>query len=189
MKFILSSLIFLLTIFSFNVYAKDDFNVILKCKDELESSCNVYKILNNKKTVILEDMRAPQVKKLNNDFYQVYGSCGNPCQYNLFIGRNKDDATKEFIAIDKNNNCLIESDSKSKKIYARNLLSNKRKLIENLKDKEFNQLSLDFSVYNIFQGDSYFSKEGELYLVAMLDDVDSNGNIQYFKKKINKPCE
>jgi len=176
-------------IISSTVYAKDIFNVELKCKGQDQEYCDIVKNSDNKTTFILRNMRYPEVDKVNENIFHAYGSCGSPCQYHFFISKIQEDQTKEFIAIDKKNNCLIESDSKKNIIYARKLFNKNKKIITNLKNKEFSNVPIDSAIYNSFQEKSYFDDKGQLHLVAMLADVDKNGNSLYFNKIIKKTCE
>ncbi|HFF5224051.1 TPA: hypothetical protein ACGDOO_003863, partial [Acinetobacter baumannii] len=73
--------------------------------------------------------------------------------------------------------------------YARKLFNKNKKIIANLKNKEFNNVPIDSAIYNSFQEKSYFDDKGQLHLVAMLADVDKNGNSLYFNKIIKKTCE
>ncbi|MBN6539952.1 hypothetical protein [Acinetobacter pittii] len=186
---IILALAFCGVIISSTVYAKDIFNVELKCKGNDQEYCDIVKNSDNKTTFILRNMRYPEVDKVNGNIFHAYGSCGSPCQYHFFISKIQEDQTKEFIALDKKNNCLIESDSKKNIIYARKLFNKNKKIIANLKDKEFNNVPIDSAIYNSFQEKSYFDDRGQLHLVAMLADVDKNGNSLYFNKIIKKTCE
>ncbi|EKK11874.1 hypothetical protein ACINNAV72_3600 [Acinetobacter baumannii Naval-72] len=186
---IILALAFCGVIISSTVYAKDIFNVELKCKGNDQEYCDIVKNSDNKTTFILRNMRYPEVDKVNENIFHAYGSCGSPCQYHFFISKIQEDQTKEFIALDKKNNCLIESDSKKNIIYARKLFNKNKKIIANLKNKEFNNVPIDSAIYNSFQEKSYFDDKGQLHLVAMLADVDKNGNSLYFKKIIKKTCE
>lgn len=186
---IILALAFCGVIISSTVYAKDIFNVELKCKGNDQEYCDIVKNSNNKTTFILRNMRYPEVDKVNENIFHAYGSCGSPCQYHFFISKIQEDQTKEFITLDKKNNCLIESDSKKNIIYARKLFNKNKKIIANLKNKEFNNVPIDSAIYNSFQKKSYFDDKGQLHLVAMLADVDKNGNSLYFDKIIKKTCE
>ncbi len=186
---IILALAFCGVIISSTVYAKDIFNVELKCKGNDQEYCDIVKNSDNKTTFILKNMRYPEVDKVNENIFHAYGRCGSPCQYHFFISKIQEDQTKEFIAIDKKNNCLIESDSKKNIIYARKLFNKNKKIIANLKNKEFNNVPIDSAIYNSFQEKSYFDDKGQLHLVAMLADVDKNGNSLYFNKIIKKTCE
>lgn len=186
---IILALAFCEVIISSTVYAKDIFNVELKCKGNDQEYCDIVKNSDNKTTFILRNMRYPEVDKVNENIFHAYGSCGSPCQYHFFISKIQEDQTKEFIALDKKNNCLIESDSKKNIIYARKLFNKNKKIIANLKNKEFNNVPIDSAIYNSFQEKSYFDDKGQLHLVAMLADVDKNGNSLYFNKIIKKTCE
>lgn len=186
---IILALAFCGVIISSTVYAKDIFNVELKCKGNDQEYCDIVKNSDNKTTFILRNMRYPEVDKVNENIFHAYGSCGSPCQYHFFISKIQEDQTKEFIALDKKNNCLIESDSKKNIIYARKLFNKNKKIIANLKNKEFNNVPIDIAIYNSFQEKSYFDDKGQLHLVAMLADVDKNGNSLYFNKIIKKTCE
>lgn len=186
---IILALAFCGVIISSTVYAKDIFNVELKCKGNDQEYCDILKNSDNKTTFILRNMRYPEVDKVNENIFHAYGSCGSPCQYHFFISKIQEDQTKEFIALDKKNNCLIESDSKKNIIYARKLFNKNKKIIANLKNKEFNNVPIDSAIYNSFQEKSYFDDKGQLHLVAMLADVDKNGNSLYFNKIIKKTCE
>lgn len=186
---IILALAFCGVIISSTVYAKDIFNVELKCKGHDQEYCDIVKNSDNKTTFILRNMRYPEVDKVNENIFHAYGSCGSPCQYHFFISKIQEDQTKEFIALDKKNNCLIESDSEKNIIYARMLFNKNKKIIANLKNKEFNNVPIDSAIYNSFQEKSYFDDKGQLHLVAMLADVDKKGNILYFNKIIKKTCE
>ncbi|MDQ9906705.1 hypothetical protein RFX69_06610 [Acinetobacter sp. 148] len=186
---IILALAFCGVIISSTVYAKDIFNVELKCKGNDQEYCDIVKNSDNKTTFILRNMRYPEVDKVNENIFHAYGSCGSPCQYHFFISKIQEDQTKEFIALDKKNNCLIESDSKKNIIYARKLFNKNKKIIANLKNKEFDNVPIDSAIYNSFQEKSYFDDKGQLHLVAMLADVDKNGNSLYFNKIIKKTCE
>ncbi|MGE9757568.1 hypothetical protein ACQP6U_09195 [Acinetobacter baumannii] len=186
---IILALAFCGVIISSTIYAKDIFNVELKCKGNDQEYCDIVKNSDNKTTFILRNMRYPEVDKVNENIFHAYGSCGSPCQYHFFISKIQEDQTKEFIALDKKNNCLIESDSKKNIIYARKLFNKNKKIIANLKNKEFNNVPIDSAIYNSFQEKSYFDDKGQLHLVAMLADVDKNGNSLYFNKIIKKTCE
>ncbi|WP_212512120.1 hypothetical protein [Acinetobacter seifertii] len=186
---IILALAFCGVIISSTVYAKDIFNVELKCKGNDQEYCDIVKNSDNKTTFILRNMRYPEVDKVNENIFHAYGSCGSPCQYHFFISKIQEDQTKEFITLDKKNNCLIESDSKKNIIYARKLFNKNKKVIANLKNKEFNNVPIDSAIYNSFQEKSYFDDKGQLHLVAMLADVDKNGNSLYFNKIIKKTCE
>lgn len=186
---IILALAFCGVIISSTVYAKDIFNVELKCKGNDQEYCDIVKNSDNKTTFILRNMRYPEVDKVNENIFHAYGSCGSPCQYHFFISKIQEDQTKEFIALDKKNNCLIESDSKKNIIYARKLFNKNKKIIANLKNKEFNNVPIDSAIYNSFQEKSYFDDKGQLHLVAMLAEVDKNGNSLYFNKIIKKTCE
>ena len=188
-KLIIFTLIFSGGIAGSNIYAKDLLSVELKCKGHDQEYCDIVKNYNNKTTFILRNMRYPQVDKVNESIFHAYGSCGSPCQYHFFISKINEDQTKEFIALDKKNNCLIESDSKQKVIYARKLFSENKKIIADLKNKEFDNVPIDIAIYNSFQEKTYFDNKGKLYLVAMLADIDKDGNTLYFNKIINKTCE
>ena len=172
-----------------SIYAKNIFNVELKCKGHDQEYCDIVKNSDNKTTFILKNMRYPQVDKVNENLFHTYGSCGSPCQYHFFISKTEQDQTKEFIALDKNNNCLIESDSKRNVLYARKLFNKNRQIIVNLKNKEFDNVLTDTAIYNSFQEKSYFDDKGKLHLVAMLVGVDKNGDSLYFNKIIKKTCE
>lgn len=180
---------FCFVILNITVYARDNFKVEIKCNNKESEYCDVVKYLNNNKIIILRNMRYPQIEKINEEVFHIYGSCGSPCQYHQFISKIKKDETNEFIALNKDNNCLIESDSKKKVIYARNLFNKNRKVISILKSKEFDGVPIDIAIYNSFQEKSYFDVEGKLHLSAMLADIDQNGNSLYFNKIINKTCE
>ncbi len=70
-----------------------------------------------------------------------------------------------------------------------NFLIKIKKKIFDLKNKEFNNVPIDVGIYNSFQESSYFDDQGQLHLVAMLADVDKNGDSLYFNKIIKKACE
>lgn len=187
------SLLFALAI-SMQAWSKvNSFSVYQKCTAGEKSVCTIYKNIDGIKESILEDTRSPTVSKVNKQFYHVAGSCGSPCQYHLFMSRNGDDKTDEFIAIDSRNNCLIESQSYGKKkeknrIYSRKLMSQKRKMIANLNDREFRTVPTDMFIYNVFQADSHFDKNGTLHLISDTGDADPAGNPIMFKKLIKNPC-
>lgn len=187
------SLVFTLAV-SMQTWSKtNSFSVYQKCTAGEKSVCTIYKNTDGVEESILEDTRSPTVSEVNKQFYHVAGSCGSPCQYHLFMSRNGEDKTDEFIAIDKRNNCLIESQSYGKKkekdrIYARKLMSKKRKMIANMNNLEFSEVPSYVFIYNRFQAYSYFDKNGTLHLVAPLVEVDSNNKRLIFAKLIKNPC-
>jgi len=187
---IILALAFCGVIISSTVYAKDIFNVELKCKGHDQEYCDIVKNSDNKTTFILINMRYPEVDKVNENIFHAYGSCGSPCQYHFFISKTQEDQTKEFIVIDKKNNCLIESDSKKNIIYARKLFNKNKKLIMNMHDKKYEHVIYsDWNLYSAFQGRSYFDQDNNLHLIAITDDFDKNGNRVIFEKVVNNPCE
>ncbi|MEN8411826.1 hypothetical protein ABFP33_17900 [Acinetobacter bereziniae] len=177
--------IFLLSgiIFSFNVYANDNtFVVSAKCKDEYNSSCDIVRTVNTENEIVIKGVKLLNISKINQNLYKVKTSCGSPCSVTLFYSQNKEDSTDEFITIDNKNNCLIESDSEKKVIYARKLFTNKSKIIANLKTKEFKGLLQRFDYYGYFKGKSFFSPDGTLNLIA------NNESTVLVNKKIANPC-
>ena len=181
-KLIIVALIFWGFIVGSTVYAKDTFNVELKCKGHDQEYCDIVKNSDNKTSFILRDMRYPEVDKVNETIFHAHGSCGSPCQYHFFISKTKEDQTQELIALDKNNNCLIESDSRKKLIYSRKLFSNNKKIIVNLNSEKINIPQPTFSYYSYFNEMSQFDNAGDLNLIA-----NDYGKI-LFKKKIENPC-
>ena len=177
--------IFLLSgiIFSFNIYANNDnFIVSAKCKDEYSFNCDIVRTVNSQSEIVIKDIKLLNISKINQNLYKVKTSCGSPCSVTLFYSQNKEDSTDEFIAIDNRNNCLIESDSQKKVIYARKLFTNKSKEIVDLKTKEFNGLLQRFDYYNYFKRKSSFSSDGSLNLIA------NNESTILANKKITNPC-
>ncbi|HHP7908729.1 hypothetical protein [Acinetobacter baumannii] len=182
-KTFISTFLLSTIIFSFNLYANDDtFVVSAKCKDEYNSSCDIVRTVNAHNEIVIKGVKLLNISKINQNLYKVKTSCGSPCSVTLFYSQNKEDATDEFIAIDNKNNCLIESDSKKKVIYARKLFTNKPRKIVNLKTKEFNVLLQRFDYYTYFKNMSYFSPDGGLNLIA------SNESTILANKKIANPC-
>lgn len=177
--------IFLLStiIFSFNLYANGDtFVVSAKCKDEYNSSCDIVRTVNAQNEIVIKGVKLLNISKINQNLYKVKTSCGSPCLVTLFYSQNKEDSTDEFIAIDNKNNCLIESDSEKKVIYARKLFTNKARKIVNLKTKEFNSLIQRFDYYSYFKNMSSFLPDGSLNLIA------NNESTILANKKIANPC-
>ena len=74
-------------------------------------SCNIIRTVNDKSEIIIKDVKLLNILKINKNLYKVKTSCGSPCLVTIFYSKNKEDSTDEFIAIDNENNCLIESDS------------------------------------------------------------------------------
>lgn len=182
MNFILSSLILLLILLSINTYAKDDFNVISQCSDEYEMDCSVYRFSESKNKEIIKGIKSPYVKKINDNLFYVKSSCGSPCKINLFISRDKDDYTGEYISFNEKNYCLIESDSKKKIVYARNIFSKNKIVILNLNKKPYNVAPSKFNYYSDFNEMSYFDENNNFYLIA-----NDYGKV-LFKVKVNSPC-
>ena len=165
------------------IYAKENnFEIFSECADEYEFSCNVIKEVNKVNNVLLKDVKSPVIKRINNDIFMVKISCGSPCQVNFFYGRNKQDSTNEFIAINESSNCLIESDSIEKKIYAREVFSTRKIMIADLNAKEYSMMHQRFDYYNYFKRKSKFLENGDLMLVA------NDASNLIIEKKIIKPC-
>ena len=166
-----------------HVYAKEDnFEIFSKCNDEYESSCNIIRKVNGVNDLLLEDVKSPIITKINRDIFMVRVSCGSPCQINFFYGKNEKDSTSEFIKINERNNCLVESDSDGKKIYARTLFTSRKKMIADLNKKEYLKLSQRFDYYSYFKNKSKFLENGNFILVA--NDYSSS----LIKKTIINPC-
>lgn len=176
------AILFCFILFSTVVFSNDIFSVKLECKSKNQEYCNVIKVVDGEKIVILDNVRYPSINKVNNIVFHVSGSCGSPCQYHIFLNKFRNDETSEFVTLDKVNQCLIETDSINKKIYARFLFNKHKKLIADLKNLEFKNTIIDIAAYNSFQKDSFFDNGGNLHLIAMLDDFDENGNRLYLKK-------
>lgn len=191
MKLIINTIFGLVILITVSTcYANNQFEVTMKCTDDFQFDCEIIKNVDGKKTIELKNVRSPQIKRLNNDFYHLSSTCGSPCQIHAFIGRKFEDDTNEFIAINHKNNCLIESDSKSLKIFSRKLLTNKKKLIMNMHDKKYEHVIYsDWNLYSAFQGRSYFDQDNNLHLIEITDDFDKNGNRVIFEKVVNNPCE
>ncbi|MEN8282160.1 hypothetical protein [Acinetobacter gerneri] len=162
--------------------APQTFNVFSKCTDENEFECKIYSDLNGKKSVVLDYAKSPMIKRINPELFYMKSSCGSPCQIHLFIAPNKEDGTQELIAFDPKSNCLIESDSEKKQIIARKLFSKQKKVIANLKAKEFSVLPSGVSVYRFFKDESKFDDHSNFTLI--LDDFDR----PLVTKKITQPC-
>ena len=178
LKKIIMVFIFLLSGY---VYAENsNFDVKVECISDF--SCNVNQYLNGKKTIVFEDVKFAESEKINNNLFKVFISCGSPCSNNIFIdNKGNQDFTLEYIAIDSKNNCLIESDTKKKNIYARKLFQKKKKVIADLSSKRFNSFDLLWPYYLSFNTSSYFDKNENLHLI-----IKDEPN---FLEKINKPCE
>ena len=117
-------------IFSFSVYAADNnFLISSRCKDEYNSSCNIIRTVNDKSEIIIKDVKLLNILKINKNLYKVKTSCGSPCLVTIFYSKNKEDSTDEFIAIDNENNCLIESDSEKKSFTQENYFQINIKLL------------------------------------------------------------
>ncbi|NUF35340.1 hypothetical protein HUN19_15235, partial [Acinetobacter oleivorans] len=68
-----------LVLFSLKSYAKEDFNLISQCTDEYETSCNVVLTVNGKKSILLRNIKSPNIEKVSEDIFHVVSSCGSPC--------------------------------------------------------------------------------------------------------------
>lgn len=163
------------------------FKVYKQCHDEMEWPCDVIRHTNGKKEKVYDGMKSPQIERLNQNYYHVQMSCGSPCQIHHFLAKDKqtDDATQEFIAIDAQHNCLIETDSEQNKITARQLNSQKRQTLISTQHPIFQNVPIfDIAQYTVFQGSSYFDQNGNLILVA--DEIDDQ---KKFKKIFPNPCK
>lgn len=167
---------------SLKAYAKDDFNVVSQCTNEYETSCDLVQIMRNKKNVLLSNIKSPSIEKISEDIFHVVSSCGSPCVGHYFIAKHKKDYTEELISVDAKSKCIIESDSAKKKIYAKKMFSDNRKILTNLNEKQFNILPSKFNYYSDFKEMSNFDDSGNLNLIA-----NDYGKI-LFKKKISNPC-
>lgn len=183
-KYILIGFYLINSIFLNNpIYAEEtNFEIFSKCTDEYESSCSIIRKVNGVNDMLLEDVKSPIITKINSDIFMVRVSCGSPCQVNFFYGENRQDSTNEFIAFNKNNNCLVESDSVEKKIYARTLFNSRKKIIADLNDKEYLKLNQRFDYYSYFKKKSRFLENGNLILL-----VNDYSNL-LITKTIIKPC-
>lgn len=164
----------------------ESFKVYTQCHDEMEWSCDVIREVGDKKTKIYNGLKSPQIERLNKNYYHVQMSCGSPCQIHRFLAKNKqaDDATQEFITIDAQRNCLIETDSEQNKITARQLNSKQRHTLISTQCHSFKNVPIfDIAQYTVFQGSSHFDQNGNLILVA--DEIDDQ---MKFKKVFPNPC-
>lgn len=163
---------------------KADFIISAECESEYSSTCNVIKIVNGENETLMKNIRLNDIEKINSNLYLVKASCGSPCSWTFFYSRTQKDSTDEFIAFDKQHNCLIESDSRRKKIYARTIfLDKERKELVNLNSKKFNSILISkFDYYRDFREKSYFDKLGNFYLIASQDEKI------LLKQKTNNPC-
>lgn len=171
-----------LVLFSLKSYAKEDFNLISQCTDEYETSCNVVLTANGKKNILLHDIKSPSIEKVSEDIFHVVSSCGSPCVGHYFIGKHEEDYTEELISFDIKSKCIIESDSRKKKIYAKKMFTNNKRILIDLSEHKFNILPSKFNYYSDFSEMSRFDNTGELNLIA-----NDYGKI-LFKKKIQNPC-
>lgn len=182
-KFIFISIFFLMLVFSSGIYAKDSLNVMSKCDDEYEMNCDIYSSVGNNVKKVLERVKSPVINKVNDNFFHVKTSCGSPCQIHFFINEYGEDFTDEYIVLNKKNYCLIESDSEKKVIYARILFRDKKEVLINLRDKEYNILPSKLNYYSDFNEMSFFDENNNLHLIA-----NDYGRI-LVNKVLKNPCK
>lgn len=182
-EFIFVSMFFLILVFSSGIYAKDSLNVTSKCDDEYEMSCDVYSSVRGNVKKVLEKVKSPVINKVNDNLFYVKASCGSPCQIHFFISEYGEDFTDEYIVLNKKNHCLIESDSEKKVIYSRILFGDKREVLINLRDKEYNILPSKLNYYSDFNEMSFFDENNDLHLIA-----NDYGKI-LVNKFLKSPCK
>jgi hypothetical protein len=168
---------------SFEIYGNSEFNIISQCSDEYETSCDVIRKVGGKEEVILNKIKSPSIERITENLFHVISSCGSPCVGHFFISRKEQDFTSELIILDASTNCMVESDSSKKKIYAKKIFSEDRRILLNLKDSAYESLPSKFNYYSNFNEMSNFDKQGNLNLVA-----DDYGEI-LIRKTIKNPCE
>ncbi|MCH7308567.1 hypothetical protein MMO38_10535 [Acinetobacter sp. NIPH 1852] len=182
-KFIFIGIFFLVLVFSSGIYAKDSLNVISKCDDEYEMSCNIYSSVGNNVKKVLEKVKSPVISKVNDNFFHVKTSCGSPCQIHFFINEYGEDFTDEYIVLNKKDYCLIESDSEKKVVYARSLFGGEKKVLINLKEQEYKVLPSKLNYYSDFNEMSFFDENNNLHLIA-----NDYGKI-LVNKVLKNPCK
>lgn len=187
-SFVLLNLVGIVFLFSKQSFAKaETFKVYQQCHDDSGFHCDVIREVDGKKEEYFKDVKESLIVQVNQDYFRMKSSCGNPCQVTNFIGRNKkqDDVTDEFVAIDPKTNCLIETDTRKNKLIARQLKSNKVNNLAKLNSDLFKKIDIySLAPYRDFQRKSYFDNKGNLVLNYGYDETD----IQFIRKFIN-PCK
>lgn len=162
------------------------FKVYSTCHDDTGFHCDVIREVNGHKDQLNVNVKEPWIEQVNNDYFKVTTTCGNPCQVTEFIGKNKkqDDGTDEFVAIDPKTNCLIYTDTEKFKILARKLKSEKSYDVVKLNSKIFKNFDLySLAPYRDFKRKSYFDDQGNLILI-----YGSNEDEKLIQKFSN-PCK
>lgn len=165
----------------------ETFKVYQQCPDDSGFHCDVIREVDGKKETYFKDVKESLIEQVNQDYFKVKSSCGNPCQVTNFIGRNKkqDDVTDEFVAIDPKTNCLIETDTRKNKLTARQLKSNKVNTLVKLNSAIFKKIDIySIAPYRDFQRKSYFDQQGNLILNYGYDETDTR-----FVQKFINPCK
>lgn len=151
----------------------ETFKVYQQCHDDSEFHCDVIREVDGKKEIYFKDVRGSQIVQVNQDYFKMKSSCGNPCQVTNFISRNnkQDDITDEFVAIDPKTNCLVETDTRKYKLIARQLKSKKVLTLAKLNSNIFNKVDIYTQApYRDFQRKSYFDAQGNLVLIFGSDE-------------------
>ena len=186
--FFFLNLVGIVVLFSQQSFAKvDTFKVYQQCHDDSGFHCDVIREVDGKKEKYFKDVKASTIAQVNQDYFRVKSSCGNPCQVTNFIGRNskQDDVTDEFVAIDPKTNCLVETDTRKYKLTARQLKSNKVNTLARLNSEIFKKIDIySLAPYRDFQRKSYFDEKGNLILNYGYDETDTQ-----FIHKFQDPCK
>ena len=184
---IILNLFGLFLISSNQVFANSELlRVYKQCKNDSGFHCDVIREVNGKKDKLASNVKEPWIEQVNNDYFKVTTTCGNPCQVTEFIGKDKkqDDGTDEFVAIDPKTNCLIYTDTTKKKILARKLKTVKSFDVVKLNAKIFNRLDLySLASYRDFKRKSYFDDQGNLVLIFGSDEEEK------FIQNFSNPCK
>ena len=177
----------LFLILSNQSYAKSEvLRVYKQCQDEMEFHCDIIREVDGKKEKYQTDVKSPIIEQVNQDYFKVKISCGNPCQITEFIGLSKkqDDGTDEFIAIDPKTNCLIYTDTSKMKILARKLKIEKSYDVVKLNAKIFNKVDIySLAPYRDFKRKSHFDAQGNLVLIFGSDEDEK------LIHKFSNPCK
>ncbi|MGM8909101.1 hypothetical protein ACS8FB_03140 [Psychrobacter sp. 1U1] len=150
------------------------FSIYSNCSDK---DCIIYSNYLDKIKVFDREPGIHRIKKVNDSLYQIIYSCGNPCSNNVFINnKGSEDWTDKLIA--QGGSCLIEYNIENRKFVAREVFSNKYKVILMLGDSAYDS-AIPIWFYS---ENSYFDNE-----ILVINVKQKSGSNKKFK--FIKPCD
>lgn len=152
--------------------------------DELHSFNTECKIIRTKdgvdeELISYQGSRLHRLKKLTDQLYYFYISCGSPCGYSHYVTHNDFYVAFKYseVLYNKERNCLIEA--KDRKIYTVNLLTQTKKEIfdfdahKKYQTPDYDEVfALNFNLAQLIKEDTYLDDNNRLHVYLVSKDAD-----------------